>query len=81
MMVDAAGQLDIGMLPTPEAQQLIEDAQAMGFKVVAEDASEDGYLPFDRTTGSAWLIEDPDEASAVARAMLAAGVPVESTEK
>jgi hypothetical protein len=48
--------------------------------VVAESASFVSYLPYDRTTGCAWLIEDDAEATAIAQAMLAAGVPVQDVE-
>jgi hypothetical protein len=79
-MVSASGVLDLGALPTPEARHLIEKAQAEGLEAVAERASFVSYLPYDRTTGCAWLIEDDAEAWAVAQAMLAAGVPVENVE-
>ncbi len=73
-------QLSLGVLPTPEARRVIESAQAEGLEVIAESASFVSYLPFDRTTGCAWLIEDDEEAAAVAQAMLEAGVPVQDVE-
>src|SRR5579871_6824929 len=63
-------QLSLGELPTPEARSLIEAARREGLDVIAESTSFVSYLPFDRTTGCAWLIEDDAEAAAVARAML-----------
>lgn len=59
---------------------MIEAAQAEALEVVAESASFVSYLPYDRTTGCAWLIEDPAMAAAVARDMLDAGVPVQDIE-
>ena len=53
-------------MPTPEARRLIEAAQAEGLQVVAEAASFVSYLPYERTTGCAWLIEDDAESAAVA---------------
>src|SRR5262245_11770109 len=73
-------QLSLGEMPTPEARSVIEAAQAQGLEVVAESAAFVSYLPFDRTTGCAWLIEDDAEAAAVARAMLKEGVPVQDVE-
>ena len=78
--VGEAGVLLLGVPPSPEARKLIRAAEAAGLQVVAEGASRVSYLPFDRTTGCAWLIEDDDEAAAVAQAMLAAGVPVQDVE-
>src|SRR4051812_39916329 len=73
-------QLSLGEMPTPEARGVIEAAQAQGLDVVAESASFVSYLPYDRTTGCAWLIEDDAEAAAVARAILQDGMPVQDTE-
>jgi hypothetical protein len=75
-----SGVLTLGVLPTPEARRLIETAQGEGLEIVAESASFVSFLPYDRTTGCAWLIEDDAEAAAVAQAMLAAGVPVQNIE-
>jgi hypothetical protein len=75
-----AGVLPLGEMPTREARRLIEVAQAQGLDVVAEGASFASYLPYDRTSGCVWLIEDNSEAAAVAEAMLAAGVPVQEVE-
>src|SRR5438067_8528983 len=72
--------LSLGEMPTPEARRVIEAAQAQGLEVGAESASFVSYLPYDRTTGCAWLIEDDAEASAIAQAMLATGVPVQDVE-
>jgi hypothetical protein len=74
--IGESGELPLGELFTPDALELIKAAEEQGLRVVAERASFVSYLPFDRTTGCAWLIEDEAEAAEVARAMLAAGVPV-----
>jgi hypothetical protein len=78
--VGEPGALPLGVLPSPEARQLIQVAEAQGLRVVAEGASVVCCLPFDRTTGCAWLIEDEAEAVAVLQAMLAAGAPVQDVE-
>jgi hypothetical protein len=73
-------QVSLGEMPTPVARHMIEAAQAEGLEVVTESASFVSYLPYDRTTGCAWLIEDDAEAAAVAQAMLDAGVPIQDME-
>jgi hypothetical protein len=73
-------QLSLGEMPTPEARSVIEAVQAQGLEVVAESESFVSYLPYDRTTGCAWLIEDDAEAAAVAQAMLQEGVPIQDIE-
>ena len=78
--VGQSGELPLGVLPSPEGRRLIEAVQGQGLRVVAEGASSVGYLPLDRTTGCAWLIENELEARAVVQAMLAAGVPVQDVE-
>src|SRR5262249_10144526 len=75
-----ARQLSLGEMPTPEARRVIEAVQAQGLAVVAESASFVSYLPYDRTSGCAWLIEDDAEAAAVAQAMLREGVPIQDIE-
>jgi len=55
--------------------------QSEGLEVAAEGASYFAYLPENRTTGCATIIDDDDEARAFVQAMLEAGVPVvDSTE-
>ena len=79
-MIKSAGELPLGEFPTREAREIIEAAQAQGLQVRVESDSFVSYLPFDLTTGCAWLIEDEAEAQAVAEAMMAEGVPVQDIE-
>ena len=74
--IGESGVLLLGDLPSDEAMKVVQAAESQGLHVVSEDVSFVSYLPFDRTTGCAWLIEDDAEASAVTQAMLASGVPV-----
>jgi hypothetical protein len=67
-------------VPTREAKRLIKVARAAGLSVLAENLSFISYLPYDRTTGCAWLIDNDAEARSVAEAMIAAGVPVQGVE-
>jgi hypothetical protein len=60
--------------------RLVEAARGAGLGVLAENVSFISYLPYDRTTGCALLIEDDAEARSVAEAMIAAGVPVQEVE-
>ncbi len=78
--IGRAGFLPLGEMPTREARRLVEDARAAGLEVVAENASFISYLPYDRTTRCAWLIEDEAEARSVAEAMIAAGVPIQEVQ-
>jgi hypothetical protein len=77
-MIGHSGVLALGVLATPEARRLIERAQGEGLEVVAENASFVSYLPYDGTTGCAWLIEDDAEAAAIVQAMPAL-VPLQTT--
>lgn len=74
------GCLPLGELPTREARVVIERAEAAGLLVHAECASFISYLPFDRTTGCALLIENEIEAREVAKEMMAVGFPVKDIE-
>jgi hypothetical protein len=78
--IASKGSLALTEMPTREALPLIEAARAAGLNVLVENVSFISYLPYDRTTGCAWLIEDDAEARSVAEAMLAAGVPVQVVE-
>jgi hypothetical protein len=78
--IASTGSLPLGEMPTPDARRLVEVAREAGLSVLAENVSVFSYLPYDRTTGCAWLIENDAEARAVAEAMIAAGVPVQAIE-
>jgi hypothetical protein len=78
--IASAGSLLLGELPTREARRLIEAARDAGLNVLTENVSFIDYVPYDRTTGCALLIDDDAEARSVAEAMIAAGVPVEPVE-
>jgi hypothetical protein len=79
--IPSSGVLELGIVPTPNARRWIEALQAEGVEVVAKSMSFVSYLPIDRTTGSAWLIDDTAKADAVVRAMLAEGVSVDNFEE
>jgi hypothetical protein len=78
--IGETGQLPLGVMPTPEARGVIEIIQKEGFIVDAECASYVSYMPLDKTTSCALLIENEAEAKAVVQSMLAAGVPVQQIE-
>ena len=63
-------------MPTGEARTLVERMKAEGLIIATENASFVSFVPFDRTTGHAWLIDDENEARAIAESMIAAGIPV-----
>lgn len=72
--------LALGTMPTRAARPWMEKALAAGLNVVGVNASFVSYLPVDQTTGAAHLIEDDEQARALAEAMIAAGVPVVDIE-
>lgn len=75
--IGCSRELSLGVLPTHEAQRVVEEVQAVGLEVIAESRTVVGYLPFNRTTRCARLVEDYDEAEALVQSMLQSGVPVE----
>ncbi len=79
-IIGDSGELYLGVFPTSEARSIVETARGEGLEVVTADASFVSYLPQDRTTGCAWIIEDEAESQAVATSMLAAGIPVQDVE-
>jgi hypothetical protein len=78
--IGESGMFALGVMPTPEARRFVEAAEASGLQFVAESASFVSYLPIDRSSGCAWLIEDDTEAAAVALAMLRSGVPIQEIQ-
>jgi len=78
--IGIAGSLSLGEMPTREARRLAEAAEAAGLDVVMDNASFISYLPYDRTAGCAWLIEDDAKARSIAEAMIAAGVPLQEVD-
>jgi hypothetical protein len=78
--IGAMGALHLERMPTGESLRLAEAARLAGLNVVTDNASFLSYLPYNRTTGCAWLIEDDTEAQAVAEAMISTGVPVQDVE-
>ena len=56
------GRLELGEIPGPEARRLSEDLQQAGLRVELRNTSRVSYLPLERTTGAALLIEDEGEA-------------------
>jgi hypothetical protein len=71
------GRVELGELPGPEARRLSEGLQQAGLRSELRNTSRISYLPVDRTTGAAMLIEDEGEARRVAEEMIRAGIPVE----
>ena len=78
--IGKSNHINLGEFPTIDCRTLATSLKEAGLKVEALDRSSTNYLPFDRTLGVAWLIEDEEESKAVATRMLAAGVPVVDAE-
>jgi hypothetical protein len=73
----AGGRVQLGELPGPEATRLLECLRQAGLRAELRNTSCASYLPLDRTTGAALLIEDEGEARRVAEEMIRDGIPVE----
>src|SRR6185503_7697293 len=54
----SSGRLELGELPGPEARRLQSKLQRAGVRSEVRVTSTVSYMPLDRTTGLAWLIED-----------------------
>ena len=67
-------------MPGRVARDVARDLSTGGLQVEIDDVSRISYIPVDRTTGHALLIEDELEAAKVAESMIAAGVPVTHIE-
>jgi hypothetical protein len=71
------GRLELGELAGPEARLLLDKLRRAGLRTELRNTSNVSYLPLDRTTGSALLVEDHAEAKLLAEEMIRAGVPFE----
>ena len=54
--------VDLGTFDSIQARRITEQAATLGLATRSADRSFVSYLPFDRTTGTALLIEDESEA-------------------
>jgi hypothetical protein len=73
-------RLPLGVFSSIAARRFREAAAANGLRLQVEDWSTVSYLPFDKTTNMACLIEDDREAEEIAKQMIASGVPVIDAE-
>ena len=72
------GRLEFGELHGPESEAIARRRCGVrGCGSSSRDTSRVGYLPHDRTTGDALLIEDDEEGRRLIEQMIEAGVPVE----
>lgn len=58
-------------------RRLLENLNRAGLTTAVRNTSFVSYLPLDRTTNSAMLVEDDEEARELAERMIRAGVPVQ----
>ncbi len=78
--IGQSGNLDLGEFDGREARRWQEDLKGAGLQVVIRDTSFTSYLPIDRTTGAALLVEDEEKARELVEEMMRAGVPVQDIE-
>jgi hypothetical protein len=72
----AIGRVALEEMWGPEARRLAVRLQHAGLRTEIRNTSYISYLPIDRTTGAALLIEDEAESRRVTDEMLRAGIPV-----
>lgn len=78
--IGPSGIIDLGEMAGREAIAIANRLQQCGIHCEREAKSVVNYLPVNKTRKVAWIIEDPQEADAIIREMISAGVPIEDTE-
>ncbi len=79
-LIIEAGGLFLDEMLSSDAVRVMEGIKGQGLNISVESRSFASYLPIDRTTGSALLIEDEFKKCRVVEEMIAAGVPIENNE-
>ncbi len=69
-------EIDLGILSSIETSQIKERAVQLNLTIIAIESSYTSYLPINRTTNHALLIEDNTLARRVTAKMLEFGVPI-----
>ncbi len=75
-MIKDTGELDLGNIAPARATEVVNRANDLGLHIIATDASVTSYLPINRTTKDAMLIDDDELNERVVQEMLKRGVPV-----
>ncbi len=75
-MIEDTGELDLGCIAPARATKVLDRANDLGLHITATDASVTSYLPINRTTKDALLIDDDELNETVVQEMLKRGVPV-----
>ena len=75
-MIEDTGELDLGCFAPARATEVVNRANDLGLHITATDASVTSYLPMNRTTKDALLIDDDELNETVVQEMLKRGVPV-----
>lgn len=69
-------EIDLGLFSSIETNRIKERAVELNLTIIAVDSSYTSYLPINRTTNHALLIEDNSLARRVTAKMLEFGVPI-----
>jgi hypothetical protein len=69
-------EIDLGILSSMETNRIKKHAVELNLTIIAVDSSYTSYLPINRTTNHALLIEDDTLARRVIAKMLKFGVPI-----
>jgi hypothetical protein len=73
----SSGRLDLGEFDGILVRPLVEKLEREGLAVAVRKTSFISYLPLDRTTNSAMIVEDAGEAKELAERMIEAGIPIQ----
>jgi predicted transcriptional regulator len=69
-------EIDLGILSSMETNRIKKHAIELNLTIIAVDSSYTSYLPINRTTNHALLIEDDTLARRVTAKMLEFGIPI-----
>ena len=75
-VIKDTGELDLGNIAPARATEIVNRANDLGLHIIATDVSVTSYLPINRATKDAMLIDDDELNERVVQEMLKRGVPV-----
>ena len=75
-LLSSRKEIDLGILPGIEANRIVRRAKQLRLRIISTDASTTSYLPINRKTNMALVIEDDTIAKRVIEKMMECGIPV-----
>jgi hypothetical protein len=71
-----ASEIDAGVMATRQARRIAEECEKVGLKVDLQNESYSSYLPVNRATQHACIIEDDALLQRVCKRMIEHGIPI-----